>query len=65
MRQDTFDEALKGVTKIFLMRPPQLANPKEDMLPFLDKAKRSGVEHIVFVSLLGVEEKSDCPSSEN
>ena len=61
LRQDTFDEALKGITKIFLMRPPQLANPKEDMLPFLEKAKRSGVEHIVFVSLLGVEKNPIVP----
>ena len=61
LRQDTFDEALKGTTKIFLMRPPQLANPKEDMLPFLEKAKRSGVEHIVFVSLLGVEKNPIVP----
>ena len=36
------------------MRPPQLAKPKEDMLPFLDKAKRYN-KHIVFVSLLGVD----------
>ena len=43
------------------MRPPQLAKPKEDMLPFLDKAKRSGVEHIVFVSLLGVEKNPIVP----
>ncbi|UTW70181.1 hypothetical protein KHA80_06050 [Anaerobacillus sp. HL2] len=37
------------------MRPPQLAKPKEEMLPFLEAAKKVGVEHILFVSLLGVE----------
>lgn len=61
LTQDTYGEALKGVTKIFLMRPPQLAKPKEEVLPFLEEAKRAGVEHIVFVSLLGVEKNPVVP----
>lgn len=57
----TFEKALEGVTKVFLMRPPQLANPKEDMLPFLTEAKEKGVNHMVFVSLLGVEKNPIVP----
>lgn len=61
LSKDTYEKALQGVSKIFLVRPPKLASPKEDMLPFLEQAKRSGVEHIVFVSLLGVEKNPIVP----
>ena len=61
LNKETYDEALYGVTKIFLMRPPQLAKPKEELLPFLEAAKKSGAVHIVFVSLLGVEKNPVVP----
>ena len=61
LRPDTYRDALDGVNKLFLVRPPQLASPKQDMLPFLKKAKSAGVEHIVFVSLLGVEKNPVVP----
>lgn len=57
----TFKTALEGVTGIFLVRPPQLAEPKKDMLPFLEAAKEKKVEKIVFVSLLGVEKNPIVP----
>jgi uncharacterized protein YbjT (DUF2867 family) len=61
LNPETYIEALNGIKKIFLMRPPQLAKPKEDILPFLELAKKAGVEHIVFVSLLGVEKNPVVP----
>ncbi|MEW9052135.1 MAG: SDR family oxidoreductase [Neobacillus sp.] len=61
LNPETYIEALNGIKKIFLMRPPQLAKPKEDILPFLELAKKVGVEHIVFVSLLGVENNPVVP----
>ncbi len=57
----TFDYALEGVKAIFLMRPPNLANPKSDMLPFLETIKRKDIKKIVFVSLLGVEKNPIVP----
>jgi len=50
----TFSYALKDVTKVFFVRPPQLGNPK-DIYPFLDYCKTHRIEQVVFVSLLGVE----------
>ncbi|WP_051912554.1 NAD(P)H-binding protein [Carnobacterium funditum] len=50
----TFEKALEGVRAIFLVRPPNLAEPQKDRLPFLKAAKGKGIEKIVFVSLLGV-----------
>ncbi|WP_347353920.1 SDR family oxidoreductase [Acetoanaerobium noterae] len=57
----TFDNALEGVEGIFLMRPPNLANPEKDMFPFLQVAKEKGIKKIVFVSLLGVEKNPVVP----
>jgi uncharacterized protein YbjT (DUF2867 family) len=39
---------------VFLVRPPQLGDPKP-LLPFVREAKEAGVRHIVFLSLLGIE----------
>jgi len=57
----TFKDAFAGVTKVFFVRPPQLAKPKEDMLPFLRFAKEQQIDQIVFVSLLGVEKNPVTP----
>jgi len=43
------------------MRPPNLANPKKEIEPAILQAKSAGVEHIVFMSLLGAEENSFVP----
>jgi len=61
LKPETFEAALLEVERIFLMRPPQLAKPKRDMLPFLKAAKAKGIKHIVFVSLLGVEKNPIVP----
>lgn len=58
---ETFERVLEGVQAIFLVRPPQLTDPQKDMLPFLEAAKRKGIEKIVFVSLLGVEKNPIVP----
>lgn len=61
MNPATFESALAEVDRIFFVRPPQLANPKEDMYPFLEKAKAEKVKQIVFVSLIGVEKNPMTP----
>ncbi|GAF40592.1 predicted nucleoside-diphosphate-sugar epimerase [Agrilactobacillus composti DSM 18527 = JCM 14202] len=57
----TFPGALKGIDKIFFVRPPQLGKPKTDMRPFLTYAKTQNIKQIVFVSLLGVDKNSMTP----
>lgn len=61
LKPETFESALFEVDRIFLIRPPQLAKPKRDMMPFLETAKAKGIKHIVFVSLLGVEKNPIVP----
>ncbi|MFC0212648.1 SDR family oxidoreductase [Paenibacillus chartarius] len=52
--ESTFDDALQGISGLFLIRPPSLADPNP-MLPLIVRAKERGVKHIVFLSLLGIE----------
>ena len=51
----TYETALQGVKKVFLVRPPQLTDVKGIFNPFIEKCKEAGVEQIVFLSLLGAE----------
>lgn len=57
----TYDEALQGVDRVFLVRPPQLANPEKDMKPFLTAIKQRGIKQVLFVSLMGVEKNPVVP----
>ncbi len=50
----TFSNALRGVDRVFLMRPPHLGKP-EDLYPFIDALKTQGVKLVAFLSLMGVE----------
>lgn len=60
-KQDTYEEALEGISKIFLVRPPEISNVQEFIFPFIDKAREKEVSHIVFLSLLGVEKNPFVP----
>ena len=57
----TFSDAFKGIQKIFVMRPPQISNIKRDMVPALEAAKEAGVKHMVFLSLIGIEQNKMVP----
>jgi uncharacterized protein YbjT (DUF2867 family) len=58
---NTYEQTFAGVEKMFLMRPPQIAQVKRDMFPALDAAKRLGVQHVVFLSIIGVEHAKFIP----
>jgi uncharacterized protein YbjT (DUF2867 family) len=48
-----FGPCVQGIDKMFLMRPPQIADVKHLMFPFLDQAKQAGVKQIVLLTLVG------------
>jgi uncharacterized protein YbjT (DUF2867 family) len=48
----TFAGALAGVSRVFLMRPPQMSDPKQ-MHPFVDAMRTAGIEQIAFLSVQG------------
>lgn len=51
----TFEETFRGVKRMFYMRPPHITNIQRDMVPSMDAAKEAGVKHVVFLSLIGIE----------
>ena len=57
----TYEGAFKGVQKMFYMRPPHLTNIPRDMVPSMDAAKAAGVKHVVFLSLIGIENAKYVP----
>lgn len=57
----TFETSLEQVDRIFLMRPPHISKTKTTFLPFIEAAKKKGVRHIVFLSLIGVESNKIVP----
>ncbi len=59
--KNTYDKALEGIDKMFLLRPPAISNVKKHIEPFIKRAKEKGVKHIVFLSLQGVENNKITP----
>lgn len=58
--EKTFDKALEGVDRVFLMRPPHLGKP-EDMYPFIDSMNSHNIKLVSFLSLMGVEKNTIPP----
>ena len=51
----TYQAAFAGVEKLFLVRPPALADFTRQLKPVLDFSKEAGIRQIVFLSLMGIE----------
>lgn len=58
---ETFADAFRGVSKLFLMRPPAISQVKTYIYPAIDAAVAAGVQQIVFLSLLGAERNPIVP----
>ena len=57
----TYTGALKGVDRVFLMRPPSVSDIDRDMMPFLKAMQKAEIEHVVLMSLQGAEERGYLP----
>lgn len=57
----TYDAALAGVTKVFLVAPPLDPEAPKKLIPFIDKMKTTSVNHIVFNSAMGADASEDAP----
>jgi uncharacterized protein YbjT (DUF2867 family) len=57
----TFSAALDGATGVFLVAPPMDPEAPTKLIPFIEKAKETGVTHIVFNSALGVDQNEQAP----
>ncbi len=49
----TFASALRGVDRVFLLRPPKLARARRDFGPFVAAMLRAGVQRVAFLSVRG------------
>jgi len=54
LQPSTFAAALDGVERVFLMRPPPISDTKRYIRPFIEAMVTAHVEHVVFLSLMGV-----------
>ncbi len=61
LNPETYQTAFAGIKHLFLIRPPALANVERDIAPAIRAAIACGVEHIVFLSLQGVENNRITP----
>ena len=52
-RDPTTFAAADGARALFLLRPPAIADVEHTLLPFIDEARRRGVQYIVFLSVAG------------
>jgi uncharacterized protein YbjT (DUF2867 family) len=57
----TFEPALEGVDRLFLIRPPAISRVGPTLNAFVDVAARQGVEHVVFSSVAGAESSRIVP----
>ncbi|MFA9415712.1 NAD(P)H-binding protein [Natrinema sp. HArc-T2] len=51
----TYRHAFAGVDTLFLVRPPALSRVRRDVVPALAAAVGAGVEHVVFLSVIGAD----------
>ena len=58
---ETYAPAMQGVRRMFLMRPPQITDVQRWMFPAIAAAEAAGVEQIVFLSLIGIENNRRVP----
>jgi len=57
----TYKPALTQCEVLFLLRPPQISDVEKYFKPLIETAQEVGVQHIVFLSVQGVEKSSIIP----
>lgn len=57
----TWASALDGHDRLFLLRPPAIADVRDTLLPFIDVALRAGIDHVVFLSVAGADRNRFLP----
>ena len=57
----SYRPALENCQILFLLRPPQISNTKKYFKPLVNIAKEVGIQHIIFLSVQGVEKSFIIP----
>jgi len=58
-RPETFDKALEGIDKVFLVSPPNYINFNKEIVCFLEKAKEAGVKFVLLSTLYGTDKSPE------
>ena len=58
---ETFDNALKNIDTIFLLRPPHISDIEKYFVPLMAKLKEHEVNEVVFLSVQGAEKSKVIP----
>ena len=58
---ETFDKALNGIDKVFLLRPPHISDIETYFKPLISKIKEKNINQIVFLSVQGAEKSKVIP----
>lgn len=61
LKPETFAQTFDGMERMFLVRPPALSNVSRDIAPAIWAAVNAGVQHVVFLSIQGVENNRVVP----
>jgi uncharacterized protein YbjT (DUF2867 family) len=59
--QNTFEDALKEIDTIFLLRPPHISDIEAYFKPLISKIKEKKISEIVFLSVQGAEKSKVIP----
>ena len=60
-KPETWGRAFEDIDALFLVRPPEMARVHRHITPAIDAAERVGIEHVVFLSVLGAEKNPLLP----
>ena len=58
---ETFNNALKNIDRVFLLRPPHISNVKKFFTPLIESFIENNVRQIVFLSVQGADKSSIIP----
>lgn len=64
LKSETYKQAFRNINRMFLMIPDELPIQNTPVLKFIDQAVNTGVERIVFLSILYAEDFADFPHYE-
>ena len=57
----TYESALEDIEAVVLVRPPAITKVKSKIFPFINICRHKNIQHILFLSLQGVENRSYTP----
>lgn len=58
---DTFKNALTGIDRVFLLRPPHISNVERNFRPLISQLRKLGIGEVLFLSVQGAEKSKVIP----